>query len=269
MPPPIALTVAGSDPSGGAGLQADVKTFHQHGCYGASVVTLVTVQNTQRVTRVEVLDPELVLEQLRAVVVDVPPAATKTGALGSAAVVRAVAELAPALPRLVVDPVMISKHGTPLCDEEARVAIAGHLLPHAALVTPNAHEAEALLAIRPSKGGRPVRTVADAREAARAIADRFGPLAVLVKGGHLEGNPIDVLLDEGGELHELHAPRIETPHTHGTGCTYAAAIVAGLAHGRPLVDAVRQAKVWLTEAIRTAPGIGEGRGPVNHLARIP
>lgn len=257
----VALTIAGSDPSGGAGIQADLKTFHQHGVYGAAAVTLLTVQNTRGVARVEVMSPALVRDQIVAVVDDVPPHAAKTGALGSAGVVRAVAELAErfAFP-LVVDPVMISKHGAPLLDEDAARALREALLPRAALVTPNAPEASAL-------SGIDVRDRASAREAAFAIAE-LGARAVLVKGGHLSGEEaIDVLL-AAGDVHELRAPRVATRHTHGTGCTYAAAITARLAHGEPLLEAVTEAKRWLTEALRRAPGLGRGVGPVSHFAPV-
>ncbi len=256
---PIALTIAGSDPSGGAGLQADLKTFHQHQVYGASVVTLLTVQNTMDVSRVEVMDPELVLAQIDAVTGDLPVGAAKTGALGSAPVVRAVAEAAAAFGfPLVVDPVMISKHGAALLDDEARQALDG-LFTHAALITPNAPEAAALT-------GLPVDDLEQARVAAAALAKRG--CSVLLKGGHLgDSDAIDLLLHEG-ELHELPAKRIDTKHTHGTGCTYAAAITARLARGDTLVDAVTGAKGWLTRAIATAPGIGHGQGPVNHLTPL-
>jgi hydroxymethylpyrimidine/phosphomethylpyrimidine kinase len=253
---PIALTVAGSDPSGGAGVQADLKTFHQHDVYGTAVVTLVTVQNTCGVRRVQVLDPTLVQEQLQAVLEDVPPDAAKTGALGSAEVVAAVAAQLEGTPfPLVVDPVMVSKHGAALLDEPARRALVERLLPRTTLLTPNAHEAAALW-------GQQVRTRPEAREAARALAD-LGPRAVLVKGGHLEGDPVDVLFAEG-RLHEFPVERVPTIHTHGTGCTYAAAITAWLARGLPVVEAVTRAKEWLTRALRSAPGIGQGIGPVNH-----
>src|SRR5690606_3000952 len=176
---PIALTIAGSDPSGGAGIQADLKTFHQHGVYGTAVITLLTVQNTRGVTAVETMRPELVRDQVRAVIDDVPPVAAKTGALGSAGVVRAAAELAAGFSfPLVVDPVMISKHGAPLLDDEAAEALTRELLPRAFLVTPNAPEAEVLSGIH-------VHDRESAADAARAIAER-GPRAVLVKGGHLE-----------------------------------------------------------------------------------
>jgi len=255
----VALTVAGSDPSGGAGLQADLKTFERHDVYGCAVVTLITVQNTRGVMRVVPLDAELVGAQLDAVLDDIPPRAWKTGALGSRAIVEVIAaraaRLAPTGVSLVVDPVMISKHGASLIDDAARDALVHALLPHCALVTPNLHEAAALT-------GQRVTTLAEARDAARAIA-ALGPRAVLVKGGHLDGAPVDVLFADGA-LHELRGERIETRHTHGTGCTLSAAITARLARGELLLDACLAAKRWLAQALRTAPGLGAGVGPVNH-----
>ena len=254
----MALTIAGSDPSGGAGLQADLKTFHQFGVYGEAVVTLITVQNTLRVDRVECLDPELVRQQIQAVLEDIRPGAAKTGALGNAAIVEAVAELAGGFGfPLVVDPVMISKHGAPLMAEEARRVLRKRLLPKAFLLTPNLAEAEALV-------GFEIHGVEDMRRAAERILE-MGPRAVLVKGGHLTGAATDVLLAEGGWF-EFSAPRLETRHTHGTGCTFSAAITAELAKGTTIVDAVRRAKRFITEAIRTNPGLGGGSGPVNHHA---
>ncbi len=253
-----ALTIAGSDPSGGAGLQADLKTFHQFGVYGEAVVTLVTVQNTQNVFAVECLNPDLVAAQIRAVVEDIPPAAAKTGALGTAAIIESVAQLASSFPfPLVVDPVMISKHGAPLMAEESRAALAACLLPAARLVTPNLHEAGVL-------AGIPVET-ADAMRAAALAIHRLTGAAVLVKGGHLEGEALDILYD-GAEFHDYTAPRVHTPHTHGTGCTYSAAITACLALGLPLPEAVGRAKRFITLAIETNPGLGGGSGPVNHFA---
>jgi hydroxymethylpyrimidine/phosphomethylpyrimidine kinase len=257
---PIALTIAGSDPSGGAGLQADLKTFHQFGVYGEAVVTLITVQNTLRVSRVECLPADLVVEQIRAVLEDVRPQAAKTGALGNRAIVEAVAEAAAEFDfPLVVDPVLISKHGAPLLAEDARAALIERLIPRAALLTPNLHEAAAL-------AGFPVRDPDQMRRAAEAIA-KLGARAVLVKGGHLETGATDVLLADG-RFYEFPAPRIATRHTHGTGCTYSAAIAACLARGLGLPDAVRAAKAFITEAIRTNPGLGGGAGPVNHHARV-
>lgn len=266
--PPIALTIAGSDPSGGAGVQADLKTFHQHGVYGASVLTLLTVQNTQRVSRVEVLDPGLVAEQLDAVITDVRPHAMKTGALGSAGVVGAVAgrlraerERGAPIP-LVVDPVMVSKHGHALVEDDAVERCVAELFPLASLVTPNAPEAERLLGAR-------IRSLDELEGAALELARRLG-VPVMVKGGHLESEPgqaIDVLADARGAT-RFAAPRIDTRQTHGTGCTYSAAITARLALGHPLDVAIAGAKAWLTRALRGAPGIGHGIGPVDHLAPI-
>ena len=258
--PAIALTIAGSDPSGGAGIQADLKTFHQFGVYGEAVITLLTVQNTVGVRRVECIAPELVIEQIEAVLEDLPPAAAKTGALGNRAIVEAVAELARKFSfPLVVDPVMISKHGAPLIADDARAALTGSLIPRARLITPNIPEAEALTGIT-------IRNPAEMRRAALRLRE-MGAAAVLVKGGHLGRSAVDILLD-GEEWHDYPAERIETRHTHGTGCTYSAAITAGLALGLPLEEAVRRAKVFITEAIRTNPGLGAGSGPVNHHAPV-
>lgn len=256
----VALTIAGSDPSGGAGIQADLKTFHQFGVYGEAVITLVTVQNTTRLDRIHCLPPELVVEQIRAVLEDIPPAAAKTGALGNRRIVEAVAAAAADFDfPLVVDPVMVSKHGAPLVDGDARDAIAGQLVPRAWLITPNLAEASALT-------GLAVEDVAGMRRAAEALA-RMGARAVLVKGGHLAGSATDVLFSEGA-FHEFAGPRIDTPHTHGTGCTYSAAITAELALGAALPDAVARAKAFITEAIRSSPGLGRGSGPVNHHAPV-
>ncbi|MBM3728177.1 MAG: bifunctional hydroxymethylpyrimidine kinase/phosphomethylpyrimidine kinase [Acidobacteria bacterium] len=257
----IALTIAGSDPSGGAGIQADLKTFHRFGVYGEAVITLLTVQNTRTVEGVEYLDPDFVLAQLDAVLSDIPPAAAKTGALGNRALVETVARAARRFGfPLVVDPVMLSKSGAPLIAAEAAETLRQDLLPCAALVTPNLPEAEAL-------AGIPVNSIAHMREAARRIADQ-GARAVLVKGGHLDGDAIDVLYD-GASFTEFGGPRIATRHTHGTGCTYSAAITAALARGLPLGEAVDAGKRFVTEAIRTNPGLGGGHGPVNHHATIP
>jgi hydroxymethylpyrimidine/phosphomethylpyrimidine kinase len=255
---PVALTIAGSDPSGGAGIQADLKTFHQLKVYGAAVVTLITVQNTTRVSRVETLDPKLVSAQIDAVLEDLPPRAVKTGALGTAAVVEAVAACAIRCP-LIVDPVMISKHGAPLIDSDARAALRTKLLPQAALVTPNLHEASEL-------AGVPVTDMDQMRDAAVRIA-RLGPRSVLIKGGHLAGDAADLLYHDGVYT-ELRAPRIDTRHTHGTGCTYSSGITAFLARGLPMIDAVTRAKRFVDEAIRSAPGLGAGCGPVNHWADV-
>jgi hydroxymethylpyrimidine kinase/phosphomethylpyrimidine kinase len=254
----VALTIAGSDPSGGAGIQADLKTFHQFGVYGEAVITLLTVQNTVRTDRVEVMAPELVFEQIRAVLDDIPPAALKTGSLGSAEVVRAVARALQGYQApLVVDPVLLNKHGVSLASETAWDAIQRELLPHAALVTPNVPEAEAFTGVK-------IENPDGMRKAALRLRE-MGARDVLIKGGHLPGPPIDVLL-AGNSWHEFRALRLDTPHTHGTGCAYSAAIAACLARGMPLRDAVARAKQYIDEAIRTAPGLGRGNGPVNHYA---
>lgn len=255
---PVALTVAGSDPSGGAGIQADLKTFHQFGVYGEAVLTLITVQNTQSVNGVHLLDPDLVRAQIEAVLSDIPPAAMKTGALGSAAIIEAVARSIGDTP-LVVDPVMISKHGAPLLSAEAAAALREWLFSKALLLTPNLHEAAALT-------GLPVSTEDEMVPAARRLL-AAGPRAVLVKGGHLAGLARDVLVT-ADTVEWFTAERADTPHTHGTGCTYSAAITAQLAAGKPLWDAVAAAKRYITEAIRTNPGLGGGHGPVNHFTPV-
>jgi len=256
----VALSIAGSDPSGGGGIQADLKTFHQHRVYGTTVVTLLTVQNTTGLTRVDVLPPDLVLAQLDAVLEDLPPVAAKTGTLGNAGVIEAVASRAGDFRfPLVVDPVMISKHGTPLLDSDAVAVLRKSLLPRAFLVTPNVHEAQVL-------SGREVRDRASALDAAKAIAD-CGPRAVLVMGGYFGGAAVDVLL-HGDSMWEFVADRIDAGQTQGTGCSLSAAITARLAAGQDLVRAARAAKRWLTRALRTAPGLGAGHGPVDHWAAV-
>lgn len=251
----VALTVAGSDPSGGAGLQADIKTFHQHGVYGASVVTLLTVQNTRGVTQVKALDPALVLAQLEAVVEDLPVRAAKTGALGSAALLRAVGERAERLAfPLVVDPVMVSKHGAPLMDADAVAALREHLLPRAWLLTPNAHEAAALTGVT-------VRGVDDLARAAERL-HALGARRVLVKGGALAGARSVDLLSADGAQRLVPAPRLASRALHGTGCVLSAAITARLARGEALVPAVEAAKRFVTRAIQRAPGLGAGVGPL-------
>jgi hydroxymethylpyrimidine/phosphomethylpyrimidine kinase len=256
----VALSIAGSDPSGGAGLQADLKTFHRLGVYGEAVVTLITVQNTQGVTRVDVMAPDLVLEQIHAVCTDIPPHAAKIGALGNRAVVEAVAAAAQtfAFP-LVIDPVMISKHGARLMDQQGQEAITACLIPRAFLLTPNLEEATVL-------AGFSVTDLASMRHAAEKLAS-MGAKNVLIKGGHLTaGDAVDVLFEPGHGFHEFSAPRIASGHTHGTGCTYSAAITAELAKGVELRTAIGRAKEFVTEAIRTAPGLGSGTGPLNHHA---
>lgn len=256
--PAVALTIAGSDPSGGAGIQADLKTFHQFRVYGEAVITLITVQNTQTVTRVETLAPDLVRQQIEHVISDIPPAAAKTGALGTTEIVEAVADLAQLFPfPLVVDPVMISKHGARLISPDAERALKERLLPRAFLVTPNIPETEALT-------GRRITRQEDMQAAAECLHN-LGCAAVLIKGGHLRGEPVD-FLSAPGVLECFPYPRIHTQHTHGTGCTYSAAITAGLALGHDLLNAARDARRYIQLAIESAPKLGFGNGPVNHLA---
>lgn len=256
----MALSIAGSDPSGGAGLQADLKTFHRLGVYGEAVVTLITVQNTRGVTRVDVMAPDLVLEQIHAVCCDIPPHAAKIGALGNLGVVEAIATASRTFTfPLVIDPVMISTHGARLMSEEGQRAMSACLIPRAFLFTPNLKEATAFT-------GFPVTDIASMRKAAERLA-RLGAKNVLVKGGHLDSDDaVDVLFEPGAGFHEFSSPRIATQHTHGTGCTYSAAITAELAKGMALRDAIGEAKKFIAEAIRTAPGLGSGTGPLNHHA---
>jgi hydroxymethylpyrimidine/phosphomethylpyrimidine kinase len=257
---PVALTIAGSDPSGGAGIQADLKTFHQFGVYGEAVITLITVQNTVRIERVECLPPELIAEQIQAVVEDIPPRAAKSGALGNLANVLVLASAAEEFDfPLVVDPVLISKHGQRLLDKDALEAVATRLLPQAFLVTPNLPEAAALTSME-------VQDLESMRRAAKRLCE-MGAKSVLVKGGHLADSATDVLYS-GGRWSEFTAPRLKTRHTHGTGCTYSAAITAELARGSSLENAVARAKSYITEAIRSSPGLGHGSGPVNHHVNI-
>jgi hydroxymethylpyrimidine/phosphomethylpyrimidine kinase len=255
---PVALTIAGSDPSGGAGIQADLKTFHQFGVYGEAVITLLTVQNTRGVTRLEVMDSALVRDQIEAVVSDIPPAAAKTGALGNSDVAACVADWARLKTTpLVIDPVMISKHGAPLLSVSAQRIVKHEIIPHAHLVTPNIPEAEALTEIR-------IQNESDMLCAAHVLL-RLGCHAVLIKGGHAEGEAVDIFHDAAGPL-RLPGRRIQTRHTHGTGCTLSAAITALLASKTELREAVQIAKAFIQGAIETAPGLGQGHGPLNHFA---
>jgi hydroxymethylpyrimidine/phosphomethylpyrimidine kinase len=256
--PPVALTIAGSDPIGGAGIQADLKTFHQFGVYGEAVITLLTVQNTVRVLRVDCIPAELVLAQLAAVLEDIPPQAAKTGALGNREIVEAIAAAAADFRfPLVVDPVMIGKHGQSLISADAIAAVRELLLPRATLICPNLHEAQELTGIA-------VLTIDDMRNAAKRLCE-MGARAALVKGGHLQESAVDVLYD-GQDWREFTAPHFDTPHTHGTGCTLSAGITAEMARGATVDTAVARAKNYVTQAIRTNPGLGHGAGPLNHHA---
>lgn len=256
---PIVLTVSGSDPSGGAGLQADLKTIHQHHAYGAAVATLITAQNTRGVERVEVLSAELVRVQLDSVLDDMTPGAAKTGALGSLEIVREVGAVAKASSfPWVVDPVWLPTRGEPLSTDDLGDALRRDLIPYATLVTPNADEASRL-------AGSPVRTIEQAAQAAIRIAS-FGARAVLVTGGHLEGaaQGTDVLFHEG-VVRELPAQSRVEGEFHGTGCALSAAIATRLAFGDDIPSAVAQAKTWLEGALAHAFAVGKGAKPVNHL----
>jgi hydroxymethylpyrimidine/phosphomethylpyrimidine kinase len=262
----IALTIAGSDSGGGAGIQADLKTFHQFGVYGTSVITAVTAQNTTGVRAIHPVPLATVRAQLDAVVEDLRPAAVKTGMLATAELTREVAAgiAEHRLDRYVMDPVMVATSGDRLLEAEAEQALREHLLPLAAVVTPNLEEAAILT-------GGSVRTLDEMRAAARALVD-LGASAALVKGGHLadsEGTAATTVVDllwDGTREHVWRRTRIDTRHTHGTGCTLSAAIAAGLARGRSLQEAVSAATAYIGRAIATAPGLGSGRGPVNHFA---
>jgi len=254
---PRALTIAGSDSGGGAGIQQDLKTFQAFGVWGMSAITAVTVQNTIGVSGFVELPPETVAAQIEAVTSDIGVDAAKTGMLASAAIIEAVAVAVrdAEIERLVVDPVFISKHGDPLLRPDAVAALRREIIPLAFVVTPNAHEAGELI-------GGEVRTRVEQAEAARAILT-LGARAVLVKGGHVEGpEAVDVLATQDAVV-EIAGPRIDSPNTHGTGCMLSAAIAAGLAKGSHLETAVRDAKAFVTGAIEHSLALGKGIGPVN------
>ena len=258
---PRALTIAGSDSGGGAGIQADLKTFSALGVFGMTAITALTAQNTTGVTAIVELSPEFVRRQIDAVVLDIGVDAAKTGMLSSAPIIEAVADeiRRHRIHALVIDPVMIAKSGAPLLRPEAREELRRTLLPLALVATPNLHEASALL-------DRPVATPAQMEDAARAL-HALGPRYVVVKGGHLEGAAQDVVFD-GERLERLEAPRIPTGHTHGTGCIFSAAIAAGLARGATPIEAIRDAKMFITGAIRAALPLGSGHGPANPMHRL-
>lgn len=257
----IALTIAGSDSGGGAGIQADLKTFERFAVFGTSVITAITAQNTRGVTAWQAVAPVLVAQQVDAVASDLRPAAVKSGMLGDAPTVAAVADALErhALAPYVLDPVMVATSGDPLLERDAVQAIVARLIPRATLVTPNLDEAAILV-------GAPVRDVAAMARAGRQIVDTLGAQAALVKGGHLAGDvTVDVLVDADGVLHVEH-PRLHTSSLHGTGCTLSAAITAHLATGHSLRDAVCISLDYVHRAIATAPGLGTGHGPLNHRA---
>jgi hydroxymethylpyrimidine/phosphomethylpyrimidine kinase len=254
-----ALTIAGSDSGAGAGIQADLKTFAAHGVYGTSAITAVTAQNTRGVTMIEPMPEALVTAQIEAVVADIGADAVKTGMLPTAAIVEAVAAAVQALdlPLLVVDPVMVSKSGSTLAEDEAVAAIRSELLHLALVVTPNVPEAEALAGIA-------ILTDEDRHEAARRIR-ALGPRTVLLKGGHLGSSVIVDLLYDGTTFSEFPTSRVPGSHTHGTGCTFAAALAAQLALGKDLKTAIPLVQEYIAGAIRRAPGLGHGHGPMQHF----
>lgn len=253
-----ALTIAGSDPGAGAGIQADLKTFAAHGVYGLTAITALTVQNTLGVTSVSAVDAALVAAQIDAVVSDLGADATKIGMLATGALVEAVADALERhhLTHVVVDPVFRATSGHALLDEGAIGAFIARLLPLADVVTPNTRETAILT-------GRPVTSLDEMRRAAARLVE-LGARAAIVTGGHLDGPPIDLCFD-GRTFTELRADRIDSPHTHGTGCTFSAAIAARLALGDDLLASARTAKAYVTRAIAQAPGLGHGRGPLQHF----
>ena len=259
MTPPRLLVIAGSDSSGGAGIQADLKTAQGFGVYAQTALTAVTVQNTLGVRGFHVVPPDVVRAQIIACLSDIGTDAIKTGMLGSAEMVTAVADTlaahAPGIP-LVVDPVMVAKGGSPLLDRDAVTVIKKRLLPMAAILTPNLPEAEVLTGVMPKSEHR-IRNAA-------MVFKMLGCGTVLFKGGHGEGATVRDTLWSEDEFTVFEAPRQDTPHTHGTGCTLATAIACGLAQGRATRDAVARAHAYVQTAIRTAPGLGGGHGPLNH-----
>ena len=258
---PVALTIAGSDSGGGAGIQADLKTFAALGVHGTSAITAITAQNTVTVTDIFEVPPSIVVAQIEAVVIDLGVQAAKTGMLASSEIIEAVAIAIDAyrIPNLVVDPVMIAKGGAKLLRDDAIGALLTRLLPLAAVITPNLPEAEVIL-------GRSIRTLAERRQAAHDLVG-LGPRAAVVKGGHAGDDVTDVYWD-GSEMVELPGTRVQTANTHGSGCVFSAAIAAGLAKGLDPLAAVRQAKEFISEAIEHALEIGKGHGPVNPVFRL-
>jgi hydroxymethylpyrimidine/phosphomethylpyrimidine kinase len=259
---PVALTIAGSDSGGGAGIQADLKTFAVLGVHGASAITAITAQNTMGVTDILELPPSLVRAQIEAVAIDLGVQAAKTGMLSSAAIIDVVARAVADhdIRNLVVDPVMVAKGGAKLLRDDAVDALRSRLLPLAAVITPNLPEAEVLL-------GRSLRTMDDLRQAARDLV-ALGARAAVVKGGHAEGAMSTDFYFDGVQLIELQAARISSANTHGSGCVFSAAIAAGLARGGDPIAAVREAKQFITRAIEHSLELGRGHGPVNPMFGI-
>jgi hydroxymethylpyrimidine/phosphomethylpyrimidine kinase len=259
----VALTIAGSDSGGGAGIQADLKTFHAFGVFGTSAITAITAQNTVGVRAVQRIDPGIVSEQIHAVAEDLSPAALKTGMLADAEIIEAVAAAIreTKLGNLVIDPVMVAKSGDRLLEADAVSALSTELLPLSEVVTPNLPEA-AILA------DTSVETADDMKRAAQALIER-GAKSVLLKGGHLAGDTLVDIYFDGHEWYEWQEARLQTRHTHGTGCTLSAAVCAGLALGRTRLQAVADARDFTRRAIESAPALGAGHGPLNHWAGTP
>lgn len=257
MSTPVALTIAGSDSGGGAGIQADLKTFTALGAFGTSALTALTAQNTAGVSGVHEVPPDFVVRQIEAVTTDIGVDAAKTGMLASEGIVDAVAGAVSELGirNLVCDPVFVSKHGDPLLHEEAVDALRRKLVPQATVITPNVPEAAGLL-------GREIDSAEPDEDAVRELA-RLGPRWALLKGGHLEGEEAVDLLSDGDKVHRLAARRVSTEHAHGTGCVLSAAIAAGLAKGLGVPEAVGAAKRFVTKAIEAHVEVGQGIGPVN------
>ena len=259
---PRAMTKAGSDSGAGAGIQADLKTFAAMGVYGTAVITVVTAQNTLGVTAIKELPLYIIAAQIEAIISDIGTDTVKTGMLSSPAIIKLVSREIRrlGLTQLIVDPVMVSKRGDRLLHKDSVEYLKKDLIPLATVVTPNIPEAEVLT-------GMTIRTPKDAREAAKAILS-LGAKNIVVKGGHLAGDAVDTFYD-GHEFSELRSARIDTKNTHGTGCTFASAIAASLAKGTPMLEAVSQAKTYVTEAIRLSYQIGHGHGPLNHFYALP
>ncbi len=256
---PIAMTIAGSDSGGGAGIQADLKTFAALGVYGTSALTAVTAQNTLGVAAIHEVPTDVIAAQIDVILSDIGADAVKTGMLSSLVIIETVAQKLQrhGVARLVVDPVMVAKGGDRLLQEDAVEALKTRLLPLATVVTPNLPEAEVLTGIT-------IRNTEDVRNAAKAMVN-MGAKSVVVKGGHMTGHEALDIFYDGKEFREFSAPRIDTKNTHGTGCTFASAIAAGLAKGLLLVEAIAQAKTYVTEAIRANLDIGSGHGPLDHF----
>jgi hydroxymethylpyrimidine/phosphomethylpyrimidine kinase len=257
-----ALTIAGSDSGAGAGIQADLKTFASLGVYGLSVVTAVTAQNTVEVAAIAEVPEEVVIAQIDTVLEDIGAHAVKTGMLSSTPIIQNAADRLEAwgIKHLVVDPVMVSKSGAPLLQPDAIASLKKDLLPLATIVTPNIPEAEVLT-------NRKISSPEDAQEAARRIST-FGPSVVIIKGGHMEGPAVDLVFADGHFI-PMEGERIDTKNTHGTGCTYSAAITAFLAMGIEKLESIRLAKRYIENALRQSYAIGEGHSPVNHFAALP